>query len=69
MVVPYQIWMLQRLEGVLDACVASESGRAATEAFLADFAWGPELLELDSMLAGCRVRKDGGRLFSAAYRR
>ena len=64
MVVPYQIWMLQRLERALDACTASESGRAAIEGFLADFARGPELLELDSLLAGCRVRKDGGRLFS-----
>ena len=25
---------------------------------------GRELLELESLLAGCRIRKEGGRLFS-----
>ena len=64
MVVPYQIWMLQRLERALDACTASESGRAAIEGFLARFDRGAEFLELDSLLAGCRLRKQGGRLFS-----
>jgi glutathione S-transferase len=66
MVIPYQIWMLQRVERVLAACTASDSARAAVEDMLAGFDGGPELLELGQMLAGCRVRKDGGRLFSAA---
>jgi hypothetical protein len=64
MVVPYQIWMLQRVEQALSACVASGTGRASIEALLAGFARGPELLELDALLAGCRVRKEGARLFS-----
>ena len=64
MVVPYQIWMLQRLERVLAACTASESGRAEVEGLLSQFACGTELLELGGLLAGCRVRKEGARLFA-----
>jgi glutathione S-transferase len=64
MVVPYQIWMLQRLGTALDACTASPRGRAAIEELLGRFERGRELLELDSMLAGCRVRKERALLFS-----
>ncbi|MGI9432729.1 MAG: glutathione S-transferase N-terminal domain-containing protein [Myxococcota bacterium] len=64
MVVPYQMWMLQRLERVLSACTASEPGRAAVEDLLGQFSGGAELLELDERLAGCRVRKEGARLFA-----
>ena len=66
MVVPYQIWMLQRVERALARCTASDVGRAAVEALLGGFASGPELLGLPELLAGCRVRKEGGRLFSEA---
>jgi len=65
MVVPYQIWMLQRLLGVLERCTASEAGRAAVSDLLGRFERGPELLELDAMLGGLRIRKEGARLFSA----
>ena len=64
MVVPYQIWMLQRLEKLLDRAVATRDGRDRVEALLGRFERGPELLELRTRLAGCRVRKQGGRLFS-----
>ena len=64
MVIPYQIWMLGRIERVLAACTADAAGRAAVEALLAEFEGGRELLELDRLLAGCRIRKEGGRLFS-----
>ncbi len=64
MVIPYQMWMLQRVERVLAECTASAAGRAAIEGLLAGFEGGPELLELDRILAGCRTRKEGGRLFS-----
>jgi hypothetical protein len=64
MVVPYQIWMLQRLERVIAAAVATPGGRAAIEDLLGQFDGGSELLELDALLAGCRVRKEGARLFS-----
>jgi glutathione S-transferase len=64
MVVPYQIWMLQRLEAIVDACVASAAGRASVERLLGRFQRGSELLSLAGLLDGCRVRKDGARLYS-----
>ncbi len=64
MVIPYQIWMLQRVERVLAACTADAAGRAALTSLLSGFEGGPELLELGPLLAGCRIRKQGGRLFS-----
>ncbi|MEZ4219091.1 MAG: glutathione S-transferase family protein [Myxococcota bacterium] len=66
MVVPYQTWMLQRLERAIDAACAAPGGRAALEAFLAPFPGGLELLELGPLLDGCRLRKEGARLFSEA---
>jgi len=62
MVVPYQVWMLQRLAAVLDGLRSDE--RAAVGRFLAGFAGGGELLDLDRRLAGCRVRKQGARLYA-----
>jgi hypothetical protein len=64
MVVPYQMWMLGRLEGVLGACTATDAGRATVEKLLDAFPRGRELLGLDGVLAGCRVRKDGARIRS-----
>jgi hypothetical protein len=64
MVVPYQIWMLQRLRGVIDACLANAANRRAVEAFLAGFSGGGELLQLEKILSGCPVQKQGARLFS-----
>lgn len=64
MVVPYQVWMLQRLADELRACTASGAGRAAVEALLKPLPDGLSLLRLDELLEGCRVRKEGGRLFS-----
>jgi len=65
MVVPYQVWMLQRLERVLGACTARPEGRAAVEALLARFPRGAELFELGDRLRGCRVVKERGRLRSS----
>lgn len=64
MVVPYHVWMLQRLAAVLAACTASDAGRAAIDSLLAETG-GASLYDLDAKLEGCRVRKEGGRLFSA----
>ena len=66
MVIPVQIWMLERVERVLRACTADAQGRAAIESLLGSFEGGRELLELGTLLAGCRIRKEGGRLFSVA---
>lgn len=65
-VFPYQIWMLQRLEGVLDRCVARAEGREAVASLLRPFAGGQDLFRLGELTRGCRVRKDGGRLLSGA---
>lgn len=66
MVVPYQTWMLQRLLGVLERCTASAAGREAVSGLLGRFERGPELLELEALLGGLRIRKEGARLFSAS---
>jgi glutathione S-transferase len=58
MVVPYQIWMLHRLAAAME-----EADREALSSWIARFASGPELLALDARLRGCRIRKEGGRLF------
>ena len=64
MVIPYQVWMLQRVAAVLDVALEGDDGRASISAWLENFASGPELLELNDRLAGCRVRKAGPALFS-----
>jgi len=66
MVVPYQMWMLERIERVLARCTASAGGRASIEAFLGRFDGGAELLDLATLLAGCRVEKRDARLYSVA---
>ena len=60
MVVPYQIWMLCRLQDLLSRC-----DRKALEVLLAKIPHGVALLELDELLAGCRVVRREARLFSA----
>jgi glutathione S-transferase len=66
MLVPYQVWMLQRLADVLRDCRATAGGEAAVEGLLGRFEGGSQLLELDALLSGCRVRKQGARIFSEA---
>ncbi len=66
MVLPYHVWMLQRVADAMRACTATASGREAIEELLARLDGGLALLDLDEKLAGCRVRKVGGRLFSEA---
>jgi glutathione S-transferase len=65
MVMPYQLWMLQRLERVLDACLALPEGQAQIQELLMRFPRGQELMNLGTLMAGCRVRKEGARLFSS----
>jgi glutathione S-transferase len=64
MVVPYHIWMLQRLSGVLEEATAGEARHASVTTWLDQFPNGRQLLELNDRLADCRVRKEGARLFS-----
>ena len=65
MVVPYQMWMLQRLHEVIEACVALPENRSTIEDFLGGFKGGSDLLELGNLISGCRVQKKEARLFSA----
>ncbi|MBW2291105.1 MAG: glutathione S-transferase family protein [Deltaproteobacteria bacterium] len=64
MVIPYQIWMLQRIEPVLAKAVATASGRKSVESLVDRFPRGSELLRLGDLLKGCRVRKEGALLYS-----
>jgi glutathione S-transferase len=64
MVLPYQVWMLQRLAEALEACCATAAGDARVSELLGQFERGPELLELPKRLEGCRVRKVQSRIFA-----
>ena len=64
MVIPYQIWMLQRIERVLAEITSSTPGREAITALVGRFTNGSALLELGHRLEGCRVRKEGALLYS-----
>ena len=66
MVVPYQMWMLQRLESAIARVCEDPGSRDSLADWLGTFPGGRELLELDALLAGCRVRKEGARLYSVA---
>jgi glutathione S-transferase len=65
MVVPYQAWMLERIEKALAPSLANVEGRITLEALAGRFPGGPEILDLPARLDGCRVRKEGARIFSA----
>ena len=59
MVVPYQMWMLDRIEQAM-----ADANTKTLSDWLKRFESGAEILELGTRLEGCRFRKDGGRLFS-----
>jgi glutathione S-transferase len=64
MVLPYQIWMLQRLADALRECVATEAGLESVETLVGQLAGADGLLHLDEKLRGCRVRKVKGLIFA-----
>ena len=59
MVVPYQVWMLCRLEKVL-----ARADRQPLETLLEKIPNGASLLGLGELLAGCRVVRQDARLYS-----
>ncbi len=61
MVIPYQIWMLGRLGEVVSRCAGAGG---SVEDLLTTLPRGEELLDIDRLIAGCRVRKAGGLLYS-----
>jgi glutathione S-transferase len=66
MVMPYQVWMVQRVADVVRDCIATEVRRSLVVSWLEQFDRGVELLDLDEKLGGCRVRKVQGKLFAEA---
>jgi glutathione S-transferase len=63
MVMPYQVWMLQRISTATDRF--TDAGRESVASLLASFKGGPEFGALASDLANCRLRKEGARIYSA----
>lgn len=57
MVVPHQVWMLQRLEGALPL------GDPRLAGLLRPLRGGEQLLGLPALLRDCRLLKRGGRLY------
>lgn len=64
LVVPYHVWMLQRIEAALGALNAER--RAQVRKMLAGLEGGEDLLGLSQLLDGCRVCKRGGLIFPAS---
>ncbi len=64
MVVPYQFWMLGRIERALAPSLADPAARRSLGAWLGGFQGGEALFDLDGFLEGCRVRKEEARLWS-----
>jgi glutathione S-transferase len=64
MVVPYQIWMWQRVRAALSVALEDPASRTSLDGFLSGFIGGSELFELDETLGDLRVRKEGARLYS-----
>lgn len=65
MVVPYQFWMLGRIERALRPSLADPAASRSLGDWLGGFRSGSALLDLDGFLEGCRVRKEGARLYVA----
>ena len=63
MIVPTQIWMLQRMDAAMAA-----ADQAELADWLKQFSRGEEILTLDEMMANCRIDKQGGRLLSLPQR-
>ena len=62
MVVANQMWMLQRLVPILEAC----NGDARLRDWLSDFDSGADFLHLPDLMAGCHIEKRGGKIYSSA---
>jgi hypothetical protein len=65
MVVPYQFWMLDRIERAIRPALADPASRRTLAGWLGRFRDGEALLDLDRFLEGCRIRKEGARLYAA----
>ena len=59
MVVPIQIWMVQRIGDAMERADQKELAD-----WLKHFKQGGDMLEINAMTANCKINKHGGRLFS-----
>ena len=65
MVTGYHLWMLQRLQKVVEECASTGPGEASVRELLERVPEGLRLLSLGQKLAECPVRKEGGLAFLA----
>jgi len=65
MVVPYQLFMLGRIEEAMAPVLSQTDGRRAISDLLERLGQGDDLLELAGLLESCRVEKRGALLYSA----
>jgi len=70
MVVPYQVWMLQRIEGTLGQIQAKMESESQFTTLITTLAGpvstsGKVLLDLPALLRGCRVEKRQGLIYPA----
>ena len=63
MVVPTQIWMLQRISKAMEA-----ANQLELAGWLKNFPQGEEILSIKQMTADCQINKQGGRLLSVLKR-
>ncbi len=63
MVSPYQVWMLGRMHDAMAASRADKDQLAKLTSLLSNFDGGPEVLNLQDRLKGCRLHKSLEQLF------
>ena len=66
MVLPYQVWMAQRVAATLERCAALPDGGGDGVRELLEGLGAAELMELPAMLSGCPLHKVGGLIFPGA---
>lgn len=66
MVLPYHVWMLQRLQDAIDEVAPAATDRQALRAWLHEVSGGEGLDELPDCLRGCRVERHRGQVVVGA---
>lgn len=66
MVIPYQLWMWQRIQKALAPATAAPEARTSLEEFLGQFQGGSRVLDPGALFPDFEIRKQGARLYSEA---
>ena len=53
----------------MEAVMGSDEGRSSVADLLEAFPEGDRMMELETLLSGCRIEKRGGKFFSVDFRR